>query len=393
MGTVERSGASAGPPKEDPGGLVLRGRPRTVSKFRRWLIIAVAAAAGSALTAFAWAALEPASLITAGERTVQPAARPSQEGIAGAPASYADVPQLGPPLPGDLGRAIVEQERGRGGAGDLQPPDAGSAAAARQRFAEEQEAARESPLLARLSRPATAPDRKSPPVSSDAGPATPAGSVSPGSRRPGEERVLSGDREAGSARLTQPGSPWTLAAGTVIPAGLLTGLNSDLPGMVVAQVTEDVRDSATGQTVLIPRGARLIGDYDSHVAFGQERAFLIWKRLLFPDGSSVDLGALPATDAAGYSGLGDGVDFHEWRLLKAILLSSVLGIGSELGYGGDDRDLARALRESAQSNGARAGDTIVSRDLDVQPTLMVRPGWPVRAVLHKDLVLEPWRSR
>jgi type IV secretion system protein VirB10 len=178
----------------------------------------------------------------------------------------------------------------------------------------------------------------------------------------------------------------------VIPAALVTGLNSGLPGMVVAQVTHDVLDSATGRAVLIPRGARLIGDYDSKIAFGQERVFLAWRRLLFPDGSSIDLGATPATDAAGFSGVQDKVDFHEWRLVKGVLLSSLFGIGAELGYGGDDRDLARALRESAQSNGARAGDSIVSRELEVRPTLTVRPGWPLRAVLHDDLVLEPWRG-
>lgn len=123
-----------------------------------------------------------------------------------------------------------------------------------------------------------------------------------------------------------------------------------------------------------------------------ERALLVWQRILLPDGSSVRLDNMPAADAAGYAGLEDKVDFHEWRLLKGVALSSLLGVGSELGYGGDDRDLVRALRESAQQNGARAGDAIVSRNLDVQPTLTIRPGWPVRAILHKDLVLKPWRG-
>ncbi len=192
--------------------------------------------------------------------------------------------------------------------------------------------------------------------------------------------------------LTGPASPWTLSAGTVIPASLMTGLNSDLPGMVVAQVTENVRDSATGRTILIPQGARLIGAYDSVVAFGQQRALLVWQRILLPDGSSVRLDNMPATDVAGYAGLEDKVDFHEWRLLKGIVLSSLLGVGSEFSSGGAQGDLVRALRDSAWQNGARAGDQIVSRNLDVQPTLRVRPGWPVRAIVHKDLVLQPWRG-
>lgn len=92
------------------------------------------------------------------------------------------------------------------------------------------------------------------------------------------------------------------------------------------------------------------------------------------------------------AGLEDKVDFHEWRLLKGIALSTLLGLGSELSLGGEDSDLVRAIERSAQLNGARAGNQLVSRNLDVQPTLTVRPGWPVRAILHKDLVLKPWRG-
>jgi type IV secretion system protein VirB10 len=390
MGPPDRPAVPAASAKEDPAGLVLRGRPRPAIRFRRGLIVAVAATSVSALAALAWVALEPASLIASAESTVHPAPGTSPEGIAGAPASYSDVPQLGPPLPGDLGRAIVEQERARGGAGGLRPPGSGSAVAATQKLASERLEARESPVLVRLSRPITAGlEGEGPPAGSPAsGPAVGAGSPKQAAGK-GAPSAGGGKRGAG---LERPRSPWTLAAGTVIPAALVTGLNTGLPGMVVAQVTQDVRDSATGRTVLIPRGARLIGDYDSKVAFGQEREFLAWRRLLFPDGSSVDLGAMPATDAAGFSGVGDKVDFHEWRLVKGVLLSSLLGVGSELGYRGEDGDLVRALRESAQSNGARAGDSIVSRDLDVRPTLTVRPGWPVRAVLDKELVLEPWRG-
>jgi hypothetical protein len=160
-----------------------------------------------------------------------------------------------------------------------------------------------------------------------------------------------------------------LSAGTVIPASLITGLNSDLPGTVLAQVTEHVRDSATGRAVLIPQGARLIGSYDSKVAYGQRRALLVWQRILMPDGSSVALDNAPATDPAGYAGIEDRVDFHGWRLLKGIALSSLLGVGSELGLGSSESDLVRAVRESAQQSGARAGDQITARNLDLPPTL------------------------
>lgn len=157
-------------------------------------------------------------------------------------------------------------------------------------------------------------------------------------------------------------------------------------------MTEQVRDSATGTAILIPQGSRLIGSYDTMVAFGQKRALIVWQRIVFPDGSSVRLDSVPAADLAGYSGLEDKVNFHEWRLLKGIALSTLLGIGSELSLGGEDSDLVRAIERSVQRDGARAGDQLVSRNLDVQPTLTIRPGWPVRAVIHKDLVLKPWRG-
>jgi type IV secretion system protein VirB10 len=192
--------------------------------------------------------------------------------------------------------------------------------------------------------------------------------------------------------LTAAPSPWTLSAGTVIPAGLVTGLNSDLPGTVLAQVTENVRDSATGRTILIPQGSRLIGSYDNVIAYGQRRALLVWTRMILPDGSSVRLDNMPATDTSGYAGLSDKVNSHSWQLLKGIALSTLLGVGTQLSLGGGRSDLVRAIRESAQQNAAHAGDQITSRNLDVQPTIKIRPGWPVRVLVNKDLVLQPWRA-
>jgi type IV secretion system protein VirB10 len=142
--------------------------------------------------------------------------------------------------------------------------------------------------------------------------------------------------------------------------------------------------------VLVPQGTRLIGSYDSEVGFGQRRALLVWRRIVFPDGSSVALDNAPATDVAGYAGVADRVDFHSWRLLTGIALSTLLGVGTEVGRTSGETDLVRAVREATQQNAARAGDTITARNVDVQPTLTVRPGWPVRVIVHKDLVLQPW---
>ncbi|MBU1212604.1 MAG: TrbI/VirB10 family protein [Alphaproteobacteria bacterium] len=189
----------------------------------------------------------------------------------------------------------------------------------------------------------------------------------------------------------RPASPYQLLAGTIIAASLVTGLNSDLPGFVIAQVTEPVYDAVTGRFLLIPQGSRLIGKYDSVVAYGQKRALVVWQRIIRPDGSSVVIDNLPATDTAGYAGLSDEVDLHTWQLLKGIGLATVLGVGSSLafGSGSGDSDIVRALRESTGQTTNRAGQRLIERELNVQPTLTVRPGWPLRIIVHKDIILSP----
>jgi len=136
----------------------------------------------------------------------------------------------------------------------------------------------------------------------------------------------------------------------------------------------------------------LIGQYDSVVAFAQKRALLVWQRIILPDGSSIQIDNLPATDTAGYAGLQDKVDFHTWQLLKGVAMSTLLGIGTQISIGGDRSDLVRAIRESSQQSASEAGQQIVSKQLDVQPTLRVRPGWPLRVILHKDLILKAWNQ-
>jgi len=179
-------------------------------------------------------------------------------------------------------------------------------------------------------------------------------------------------------------------AGSVIAAALITGLNSDLPGQVVAQVTENVYDTVTGRFLLIPQGTRLIGKYDSHIAYGQERLLPIWTRLVMPDGSSIVLDNLPATDTQGYAGLEDGVDYHTWRLLKGVVLSSLLGISSELAA---NNGIIVGLRDSVNNTANEAGQRILSKDLALQPTLTVRPGYPVRILVNRDIVLRPYVNR
>ena len=190
--------------------------------------------------------------------------------------------------------------------------------------------------------------------------------------------------------LETPASLYQLMAGTVIAASLVSGLNSDLPGFVIAQVTENVFDTVSGRFLLIPQGSRLIGRYDNVVAFGQERALVVWQRIIRPDGSSIVIDNLPATDTGGYAGLSDEVDLHTWKLLKGVALATVLGVGSELAFGSSDDDLVRALQLSTQSTTNRAGQRLIERNLNVQPTITVRPGWPLRVIVHKDIVLSPY---
>lgn len=181
-----------------------------------------------------------------------------------------------------------------------------------------------------------------------------------------------------------------LQAGSVIAAALITGLRSDLPGQVTAQVTQSVYDSPTGRILLIPQGARLIGDYDDQVGFGQRRVLLAWTRLILPDGRSIVLERQPVGDAAGFAGLEDRVDEHWGALAKAAGLSTLLSFGSQLAADDSSSELIRALRDGGQNTLNQAGQEIVRRQLNVPPTLNVRPGFPVRVIVTRDLILSPW---
>jgi len=391
---VEEAVATAPERKEDPEALVLRGRPRPTVRFRRGLVVAMTGAAAASLIGLSWLALEPAGFHRAVAPPAKdgPASGPPGDALADLPSNYGDVPRLGPPLPGDLGKPILEHERSLAGpevqsaGADMQAGRAQVIDEQRQRAAALKQAARSSPLLARLEGgSAYATGETSHLGVAQVG--APSGSAGIGDR---DDADAAANNPVAREPMREAPSPWTLSAGTVIPASLITGLNSDLSGIVIAQVTENVRDSATGRTILVPQGARLIGSYDSAKSYGQRRALLVWTRIVFPDGSSVGLDKVPASDAAGYSGVTDRVNSHGWQLLKGIALSTLLGVGTELSLGSSESDLARAVRESTQQNAADSGQQLVGRSLDVRPTITVRPGWPVRAILASDLVLRPW---
>jgi type IV secretion system protein VirB10 len=155
-------------------------------------------------------------------------------------------------------------------------------------------------------------------------------------------------------------------------------------------VTENVYDSPSGRYLLIPQGARLIGEYNSEVAYAQTRVQLIWTRLIMPDGQSIVLDNQPGADTQGYSGLQDGVNNHWGALFEAALLSTFLSVGAEAGTSNQENNLIQAIRSGASDSFNQAGQQVVERELNIQPTLTIRPGFPVRVIVDRDLVLAPY---
>ncbi|GFE77651.1 TrbI/VirB10 family protein [Novosphingobium sp. TCA1] len=310
------------------------------------------------------------------------------------------MPKLGPPLPGDLGRAIVEKQGAKAAQVATVLPGEPSAKPqpGTDRAEEETRSARQSGLFFASAKTSATPASPDPAVLPAAAPAGGSGeklaidfNADPNAQQRKADFVSAKDSgdDVEPHALTPAASANMLSAGSVIAGSLITGLRSDLPGLVIAQVTQQVFDSATGRTLLIPQGARLFGSYDSLVAFGQRRALIVWQRIVMPDGSSIRLDNVPATDMSGYAGLEDQVDAHTWRVIKGAAISTLLGLGSELTFTGDS-DLVQAIRQSTQQSVSRAGDQLVSRSLQVQPTITIRPGAPMRLLVQRDLVLKPW---
>ena len=312
------------------------------------------------------------------------------DGLTTLPQDYAgiahDIPQIGQPLPGGLARPLSSTE-------DHSAPI--GLDAEQQRANQETEAARTSKVFASTTAPVTQP-QSSKETSTNATSSSDETFTQNGQDRkllfvnaPVDRRTTAPDS------LSRPASPFVIQAGTIIPAALITGIRSDLPGQITAQVTEAIFDSPTGRVKLVPQGARLIGIYDSQVAFGQSRVLLVWTRLIMPNGRSIVLERQQGADAGGYSGLEDDVDNHWAELFKAALLSTILGVGAELGSGADtgsNTDIIQALRLSAANSLNQTGQQVVRRNLNIQPTLTVKPGFPVRVIVNRDLVMEPYRG-
>lgn len=379
----------------------LRPEPPRVTRLSRKVLIGLGGVSGLAIAAALFFALDtgrrqgqaPSELYNTENRT--PA-----DGLANLPKDYTGIPKLGPALPGDLGKPILKaQEEGKPViVPSIQTPRADPE---EQRRLAEIEAARVAKLFTESRGERN--DRNQPvdtrTTTADPNALTQPDAVPPldtGAAQNMQDRKLAfvnaeADRRTVSPdRVKEKASPYVLQAGSVIAAALITGIKSDLPGSITAQVTENVYDSPSGAHLLIPQGARLIGQYDSQVAFGQSRVLLVWNRVVMPNGTSIVLERLQGTDPQGFSGLEDEVDYHWGQLFKAAALSTLLGVGNQIGSDDEESEIAQAIRESAQGTASNVGQQIVSRQLNIQPTLTIRPGFPVRVIVNRDLLMQAY---
>ena len=413
--------------KVAPEALALRAKPRPVTRLSRRALILLGSVSALTFGGLAiWAlgiqhggGTPPQELYSTDRKPIAEGLRtlPGDYGAIPKPALPAGVPPLGPPLPGDLGRPFLRAQQEQGGPAVASTAPSGptaeeqAAAAERERLRQEAEAARRGALFVQ-GRQRTSDQPAAEPAA--AGPTTPPNPFAPlpgsaESARPDEAATQNGqDKKSAflnvatdtkiyaSGRLQTPASPFQVMASTIISAAMVTGLNSDLPGQAIATVTEPVYDTVSGRTLLIPQGSRLLGTYDAQVSYGQSRVLLVWTRLIMPDGSSVVLDRLPGADTKGFVGLEDETDNHWGKLLAGAALSTLLGVGAELGSqnsglgGTGQQTVVVATSRSAEESVNQVGQQVTRRNLNVQPTLTVRPGFPVRVIVNKDLVLRPY---
>ncbi|WP_343665457.1 TrbI/VirB10 family protein [Paraburkholderia tropica] len=405
-------------PKVAPENVTLRAQPRPVTRLnRRTLTMLAGGLAVAVMGATMWSLQAPKRRDAGDAKELYNVDRIAKsEELDQLPADYsklppkpaANVPTLGPPLPGDLGPAIVNAQPPLP---PNMPPGNDPAAAERDAMRKEAEDAAGSSVFFRSSSQHAA---TSPAQAASAVPASALAGFDPQAAGPASTAVQPADptavqnrqdqkeafQKAGttetrnSGNLQMPASPYQVIAGTVISAALVTGIKSDLPGDVIGSVTAPVYDTATGRYLLIPQGSRILGKYNSQVAYGQSRVQIVWNRIILPDTSSLTLDNLAGADPAGYAGLEDGVDWHWGRILAGAALSTVLGVGSELAVsnqGNVNGNTVIALRDSAQDTANQVGQEFTRRNLNIQPTLTERPGLPVSIIVNRDLVLRPYQ--
>jgi len=383
--------------QSDPGELRLHPEWPRVTRLSRRVVFGLAALAALAISGTLIAALYRGSRPPASGELYNTNAKPAPDGLATLPRDYAGLPRNVPPLPDGRTQPLARAQA---------PPSGAQTSAAspiQQLITDETEGARGSRLFATTSIADRTTLTPPAPMPSDQQTATSIGradtpAVDPDSTLAMQDRKaaflkVAVDRKTVSPdRLVEPASRYIVQAGAVIAAALLTGIRSDLPGQVTAQVSENIYDSPTGNYLLIPQGSKLIGVYDSQITFGQDRVLLVWTRLIMPNGNSIVLERQSGADAEGFAGLADEVDHHWGRLFMAAALSTLLAVGSELGTNTNDDAIIQALRRGGSDSLNQTGQQVVRRNLNIQPTLTIRPGFPVRVIVNRDLVLMAYRS-
>lgn len=198
-----------------------------------------------------------------------------------------------------------------------------------------------------------------------------------------------------SAMLKKPLSPYELQAGTIVPAVLVTGIDSDLPGQITGQVKSNVYDSISGNYLLIPQGAKLVGTYASQVSYGQERVLVVWHRIIFPNGQNLDLQGMPGVDMSGYSGFNDQVNNHYTKIFGSVLLMSMLSSGAQLAQPNNSNDnnnsnpsINQTMAQSLGTNISAVGTSMTMKNLNIQPTLEIRQGYEFNIEVKKDIVFD-----
>ncbi len=381
---------NAAPSADSVAPMRLRAEPPRVTRLSRKVLAGLGLVASLGIGGALIYALQIRDRGNDGEELYSTENRTTADGLAGLPRDYTG-PILGPALPGDLGRPILSaQDRGQPVVvPTMTTPNVDPA---EQRRLAEAEAARTSRVFfqteTRTTANAITPDVNTTPNLAGL---DQTGTPTAQDRQAAFLNAAVDRRTVAADRVMPPASPYVLQAGSVISGALITGIRSDLPGQITAQVTENIYDSPTGRILLVPQGTRIVGQYDNNVGFGQRRVLLVWNRLIFPNGRSIVLERQPGADMQGYAGLEDGVDYHWWDLAKAAGLSTLLSVGAELAMNDDDR-LIQAIRNGSQDTINDAGQQIIRRQLQIAPTLTIRPGFPVRIIVTRDLVMEPYRG-
>ncbi len=356
-------------PAPEPGpDLSIRARPPSPRRLSRKVLMAGAIIAASIVTLALFIGLSERPEREVRQADAQAAASGPPESIRNASGQYAagDLPRAELDAPRDM----LWGENGPPQGATLEPPaDAawsgpprGADTSARAAPPDPQALARTSPIIF------DGRDRATASLAADAG----------------EARL--------DARLMPPRSRYELMAGAVVPAALITELNSEQPGRAIAQVTANVYDSVSGAHLLIPQGARLIGTYDADTSYGERRLVLIWNRLIFPNGWSISLRGMEGSDPTGAAGLRDRLDNHLGRLAGAIGLSAIVSVIADNAEDDDENSFAQSVGDAAASEAARTGGRIVDRELGVRPTIRVRAGGSVRLLVSRDIQLRPYRE-